>query len=197
MARGSVMHPKIKVKQNYTPNDVGSLLGVHHNTIKNWIKSKQVVAFQTVGGHYRVPRREVVRLIKGRDLPVPEELQGPMGLVYVVDDDELIRRAIEDTLSEDYEVYGFKSGFEALMQMGRLKPDLLVLDIFMPGIDGFAMVKKLRQDEKLANLKVIGMSGKDVSAEEATDAGFDEFYHKREGLEVIVNAVKEYLGKGR
>jgi len=191
------MHPKIKVKQNYTPNDVGSLLGVHHNTIKNWIKSKQVVAFQTVGGHYRVPRREVVRLIKGRDLPVPEELQGPMGLVYVVDDDELIRRAIEDTLSEDYEVYGFKSGFEALMQMGRLKPDLLVLDIFMPGIDGFAMVKKLRQDEKLANLKVIGMSGKDVSAEEATDAGFDEFYHKREGLEVIVNAVKEYLGKGR
>jgi len=191
------MQPKIKVKQNYTPNDVGSLLGVHHNTIKNWIKGKQVVAFQTVGGHYRVPRREVVRLIKGRDLPVPEELQGPMGLVYVVDDDELIRRAMEDALSVDYEVYAFNNGFEALMQIGRLKPDLLVLDIYMPGIDGFAMVKKLRQDDKLANLRVLGMSGKDVSPEDAKNVGFDEFYAKKDGLKVIVDAVKEYLGTGR
>lgn len=191
------MQFNIKVKQNYTPNDVGTLLGVHHNTIKNWIKSKQVVAFQTVGGHYRVPRRELVRLIKGRGLPVPEELQGPMGLVYIVDDDELIRRAMEDALSADYEVYAFNNGFEALMQIGRLKPDLLVLDIYMPGIDGFAMVKKLRQDDKLLNLRVIGMSGKEVSVEDAKKAGFDEFYAKKEGLKVIVDAVKEYLGTQR
>jgi len=188
---------RIKIKQNYTPNDVGSLLGVHHNTIKNWIKSKEVVAFQTVGGHYRVPRREVVRLIKNRGLPVPDELQGPMGLVYVVDDDEIIRTAMDDSLSEDYEVYTFSNGFEALMQIGRLKPDLLVLDIFMPGIDGFAMVRKLRQDDKLSNLRVIGMSGKVVNAEEAKRTGFDEFYEKKEGLKVIVEAVKRYLGTGR
>ncbi|MDF1536391.1 MAG: response regulator [bacterium] len=191
------MNPKIKVKQNYTPNDVGALLGVHHNTIKNWIKSKNVVAFQTVGGHYRVPRREVVRLIKNRGLSVPEELQGPMGLVYVVDDDELIRRAMDDALSVDYEVYTFNNGFEALMQIGRLKPDLLVLDIYMPGIDGFAMVRKLRQDDKLANLRVIGMSGKVVSQEDARKAGFDEFYEKKQGLKIIVDAVKGYLGTGR
>ena len=191
------MQPKIKVKQNYTPNDVGALLGVHHNTIKNWIKGKNVVAFQTVGGHYRVPRREVVRLIKNRGLSVPEELQGPMGLVYIVDDDELIRRAMDDALSVDYEVYTFNNGFEALMQIGRLKPDLLVLDIYMPGIDGFAMVRKLRQDDKLANLRVIGMSGKVVSKEDARKAGFDEFYEKKEGMKIIVDAIKEYLGTGR
>jgi excisionase family DNA binding protein len=191
------VQPRIKVKQNYTPNDVGSLLGVHHNTIKNWIKGKQVVAFQTVGGHYRVPRREVVRLIKNRGLPVPDELQGPMGLVYIVDDDEIIRRAMEDTLTEDYEVYTFSNGFEALMQIGRLKPDLLVLDIFMPGIDGFAMVRKVRQDDKLFNLRIIGMSGKMVSGEEAKKVGFDEFYEKKEGLKVIIDAVKRYLGTGR
>ena len=191
------MQLKIKVKQNYTPNDVGALLGVHHNTIKNWIKSKQVVAFQTVGGHYRVPRREVVRLIKNRGLSVPDELQGPMGLVYVVDDDELIRRAMDDYLSTDYEVYTFNNGFEALMQIGRLKPDLLVLDIYMPGIDGFAMVRKLRQDDKLVNLRVVGMSGKVVSKEDARKAGFDEFYEKKEGLKIIVDEIKAYLGTGR
>ena len=191
------MQLKIKVKQNYTPNDVGALLGVHHNTIKNWIKGKQVVAFQTVGGHYRVPRREVVRLIKNRGLSVPDELQGPMGLVYVVDDDELIRRAMDDYLSTDYEVYTFNNGFEALMQIGRLKPDLLVLDIYMPGIDGFAMVRKLRQDDKLVNLRVVGMSGKVVSKEDARKAGFDEFYEKKEGLKIIVDAIKAYLGTGR
>jgi len=150
-----------------------------------------------VGGHYRVPRREVVRLIKNRGLAVPDELQGPMGLVYIVDDDEIIRRAMEDSLSDDYEVYTFNNGFEALMQIGRLKPDLLVLDIFMPGIDGFEMVRKLRLDDKLANLRVIGMSGKSVTAEEAMKEGFDEFYEKKEGLKVIIDAVKRFLGTGR
>jgi excisionase family DNA binding protein len=188
------MQPKIKVKQNYTPNDVGMLLGVHHNTIKNWIKSNQVLAFQTVGGHYRVPRREVVRVIKDRGLPVPEELQGPMGLVYIVDDDELIRRAMEDALDDTYEVYTFSNGFDALMQMGRLKPDLLVLDIYMPGIDGFAMVKKIRKDEKLNSIHVIGISGKGVDPAEAKSIGFNEFFDKKDGLLPIVGKVKDFLG---
>ncbi|UCF31324.1 MAG: response regulator [bacterium] len=188
------MQPKIKTKQNYTPNDVGMLLGVHHNTIKNWIKSNQVLAFQTVGGHYRVPRREVVRLIKDRGLPVPEELQGPMGLLYVVDDDELIRRAMEDALDDTYEIYTFSNGFDALMQMGRLKPDLLVLDIYMPGIDGLALVKKIRQDEKLTSIHVIGMSGKSVDAAHAIASGFNEFFDKNDGLLPIVSKVREFLG---
>ena len=188
------MELTIKVKQNYTPNDVGMILGVHHNTIKNWIKGNQVLAFQTVGGHYRVPRREVVRLIKDRGLPVPEELQGPMGLVYVVDDDELIRRAMEDALDDSYEVYSFSNGFDALMQMGRLKPDLLVLDIYMPGIDGFALVKKIRKDEKLTSIYVIGMSGKTVDPQDALDQGFNEFFDKKDGLLPIVGKIKEQLG---
>jgi len=187
------MQPKIKVKQNYTPNDVGLLLGVHHNTIKNWIKGKQVIAFQTVGGHYRVPRREVVRLIKNHGLSVPEELQGSMGLVYVVDDDELIRKTIEDTLEPTYEIYSFANGFDALMQMGRLKPDLLILDIFMPGIDGFALVKKIRQDEKLSDIQVLGMSGKGVHFSEAIDAGFDDFYDKKDGILSLLDKVKAFL----
>ena len=188
------MQPKIKVKQNYTPNDVGMLLGVHHNTIKNWIKNNQVLAFQTVGGHYRVPRREVVRLIKDRGLPVPEELQGPMGLVYIVDDDELIRKALEDALHTSYEVYTFSNGFDALMQMGRLKPDLLILDIYMPGIDGFALVKKVRQDDKLANMHIMGISGKSVDPEEAISVGFNDFHDKNDGLLPLLDKVKSILG---
>src|SRR5512138_2461090 len=180
-----IMEPKIKHKQNYTPNDVGSILGVHHNTIKNWIKNKQVLAFQTVGGHYRVPRREVVRLIQDRGLAVPDELQGAMGLVYIVDDDELIRRALQDALDDQFEVFTFSNGFDALMQIGRLKPDLLVLDIYMPGLDGFALVRKLRQDERLANIRILGISGRAVSREETMRAGFDEFMEKKEGFEAI------------
>ena len=147
-----------------------------------------------MGGHYRVPRREVVRLIKDHGLTVPEELQGSMGLVYVVDDDELIRKTIEDTLESTYEIYSFANGFDALMQMGRLKPDLLILDIFMPGIDGFALVKKIRQDEKLSDIQVLGMSGKDVHFSEAIDAGFDDFYDKKDGILSLLDKVKAFLG---
>ena len=189
------MRMKIKLKQNYTPKDVGMMLGVHHNTIKNWIKGKQIMAFKTVGGHYRVPRREVVNLIKNRGLPIPEELQGAMGVVYIVDDDRLIRNALQEELETfSFEAYSFSNGFDALMQMGRLKPDLIILDIFMPGIDGFALVKRIRSDEKLADIHVVGISGKDVDASEALGAGFDDFFHKSGGLEAVVDKVKGYLG---
>ncbi|NOY85801.1 MAG: response regulator [Deltaproteobacteria bacterium] len=186
---------KIKLKQNYTPNDVGMMLGVHHNTIKNWIKSKQIVAFKTVGGHYRVPRREVVNLIKSRGLPIPEELQGSMGVVYIVDDDRLIRNALQEELkASSFEAYSFSNGFDALMQMGRLKPDLIILDIFMPGIDGFALVKRIRNDEKLASIHVVGMSGRDVDVSKALAVGFDDFFHKSGGLEPVIDNVKGFLG---
>ncbi|MEE8319181.1 MAG: response regulator [bacterium] len=188
------MQPKIKVKQNYTPNDVGGLLGVHHNTIKNWIKRNEVLAFQTVGGHYRVPRREVVRIIKERGLPVPDELQGPMGLVYVVDDEEIIRETLDEALQDQYEVYTFSNGFDALMQMGRLKPDLLILDIYLPGVDGFALMKKIRQDPKMHKIQVLGMSGKNIDKEDILAAGFDDFYEKKEGLLPLLDKVKKFLG---
>jgi len=191
------MDPIIKIKQNYTPNDVGSILGVHHNTIKNWIKNNQVLAFQTVGGHYRVPRIEVARLIQDRGLPVPEELQGPMSLVYVVDDDEFFRKAIGDALEDEYDVYTFSNGFDALMQIGRLKPDLLLLDIYMPEMDGYALVKKIRQDEKLHNVKILGISGKGVKPDEAKRAGFDDFQEKKEGLENIIEMVRKYVKPAR
>ena len=58
-------------------------------------------------------------------------------------------------------------------------------------------VKKLRQDDKLSNLRVLGMSGKDVNPEDAKSAGFDEFYAKKDGLRVILDAVKGHLGTGR
>jgi CheY-like chemotaxis protein len=64
----------------------------------------------------------------------------------------------------------------------------------MPGIDGFALVQKIRQDEKLSDIQVLGMSGKDVTYSQAIEAGFDDFYAKQEGLLSLLEKVKGFLG---
>lgn len=131
-------------KENYTPQEVGTFLGVHHNTIKNWIRRGDIQAFTTVGGHFRVPRREVARLVSGRGLPVPDELAifSP-GVVYVLEREADVSGVLSRALRGSHQVMSFHDPFDALMHMGRLPPDLLVLDLGVGGIDPVALARSL------------------------------------------------------
>jgi two-component system, OmpR family, response regulator len=151
------MDGRAQVKENYTPQEVGGLLGVHHNTIKNWIRSGKIRAFTTVGGHFRVLRREVARLVSDRGLPVPEELAGPAGMVYVLDRSKGGGDGLERDLGGAYRVVAFRDPFEAIMQMGRLAPDLLVLGLDVPGIDPAAFARSLHGGPGKHRVPVIGV----------------------------------------
>jgi two-component system, OmpR family, response regulator len=164
------MDDRAQAKENYTPQEVGVLLGVHHNTIKNWIRSGEVRAFTTVGGHFRVPRREVARLVSDRGLPVPEELAGPAGVVYVLDRSQGGGDGLERALGGAYQVVAFRDPFEAIMQMGRLAPDLLVLGLDVPGIDHAAFARSLHGGPGKHRVPVIGVGEGNPLKEDFFDA---------------------------
>jgi CheY-like chemotaxis protein len=105
-----------------------------------------------------------------RVLPVAEELEFPAGQrasVLVVDDDETVRRLVIETLSRDgSELREAASGMEALAMIDARAPDVLVLDLVMPGLDGFGVLDRLLERAETRQLPVVVLTGRDLSAAE-------------------------------
>jgi CheY-like chemotaxis protein len=98
-----------------------------------------------------------------------------------------------------YIVESAYDGVEALIQLGTFKPDLMILDIFMPGMDGIELCRKLRTELSLSSVKVIIITGhtKDPRLRELKEMGFHEIYPKPFAMEDVIKAVSEALIKGK
>jgi|WetSurMetagenome_2_1015567.scaffolds.fasta_scaffold332182_1 DNA-binding response OmpR family regulator len=107
---------------------------------------------------------------------------GKHNLVLVVDDEPRILRFIKLNLnSKGFEVLTASGGDTALRIITSQRPDLMILDIFMPGLDGFAVLQQLRQTEKnegLDRLPVIVISARSSVAEQAFNLGANDFIVK-------------------
>ena len=79
--------------------------------------------------------------------------------VLVVDDDTMNLRALIEILSEDYTVYAERNGKNCLTAARRIMPDLILLDVVMPDMNGFEVIKELKEDEKTKNIPIIFVTG--------------------------------------
>ncbi len=111
-------------------------------------------------------------------MPV-ENLDKP--LILIADDDATQRLLVEEYLSEDgYRVSGTGDGLRALEKARQQRPDLMILDLMMPRLDGFDLLSRVRNDEALRDLPMLVVTGSDdtVSIERALDLGANDFMTK-------------------
>lgn len=152
-----------------TTKEVATLLGVAVRTVQLWVESGVLRAWKTAGGHRRIARDSVEALLASRaraiaepalDLASKAKAAGPFR-VLVVEDDPALRLLFELTLTSwdlPIEVDLADNGFAALLRVGEQRPDLLITDLNMPGMDGFSMLRHLRQSEQWRDLPVIAVS---------------------------------------
>ena len=102
------------------------------------------------------------------------------GRVLVVDDDPLIRDVMAELLGESYELTTAASGEEALESAEKLRPDLVLMDITMPGIDGCEACRQMRERESLKSIRIILVSGGTMEAERLRGlaSGADDYITK-------------------
>ncbi|WP_313167769.1 response regulator [Massilia oculi] len=150
--------------------EAAATLGVSHRTVQLWVENGTLQAWRTAGGHRRITVESVNRLVDGRRIaigapPAPASAPAPgKPRVLVVDDDPLMLRLYELEMAGwglDLEVVKANNGFEALIRIGEQRPDLLVSDLNMPGMDGFRMIRTLREDSGTAGMNMIVVSGLD------------------------------------
>ncbi|KQQ97319.1 response regulator [Massilia sp. Leaf139] len=152
--------------------DAARLLGVSHRTVQLWVENGALQAWKTAGGHRRITMTSVHKLVNERRevtgaAPIAQEAapSAPSRKkLLLVDDDRTLLRLYE------LEIAGWNlpltlvkapDGFEALLRIGEQRPDVLVSDLSMPGMDGFRMIRTLRADPLLANMAIIVVSGLD------------------------------------
>jgi CheY-like chemotaxis protein len=133
----------------------------------------------------------------------PDSAAGPKpGLsgkrILVVDDEAENRQALVDLLGEEYEVLLAKDGLEALERVAEFKPDLVLLDIIMPRMDGLQTCLRLRQNEATRTLPVIFLTSKNEPSTEAfgLELGADDFVPKPFNKEVLKARIKKRLTGG-
>ena len=147
-----------------TLGQAAKFLGVAQSTIRKWSDNGRVPAFYTPGGHRRYRRRDL-ELFLDRSGPGGRKV-GP--LVLVVDDDAGLREFMRVNLEmEGYTVLEAASGEEALAAIEDQVPALVLLDVVMPGIDGWQMLQRLQ--ERHGSIPVIMFSGQ-VDSTQASDA---------------------------
>jgi DNA-binding response OmpR family regulator len=120
--------------------------------------------------------------------------------VLAADDDADILRLVEVNLKlEGFQVVTARDGADALAKAVAIRPDLILLDVLMPGINGYAVCAQIRADEGLADIPVIMLTANFISAdtEAARGAGANDFVVKPFDPAVLMAKVKALLGSGR
>jgi len=121
-----------------------------------------------------------------------------MTRVLVAEDNAVNRELLREVLeARGYEVIEACNGQEALDMIGQSQPDLLLLDISMPVLDGFATVRKIRENPKLAALPVLAVTAYAMRGdqEKILNSGFDGYLSKPVNSQSLAKELDRHLGK--
>jgi|KBSSwiStaDraftv2_1062776.scaffolds.fasta_scaffold00868_3 two-component system cell cycle response regulator DivK len=114
--------------------------------------------------------------------------------VVYADDDETFRGIVADLLREGgVEVHACATGEDAVAICSTIRPDVALLDLDMPGWDGFQAARQLRQDSATAHLRIVAITGNPMSWQvrrQALEAGFDELLVKPLSTETLFTALR-------
>jgi two-component system, OmpR family, response regulator VicR len=187
-------------KRFLTTGEIARYCAVSHLTVTNWIRAGKLFASRTPGGHNRIRREDLLRFLIEHDFPVPRELAKEGKQILVVDDERALVEIMAQTLGEDgYQVSIAFDGYEAGLKMATLRPDLLLLDLIMPGLDGFSICQRVKANPEGKPTKIIAMTGfvQEGNLAKALECGADLCLAKPFQLQTLKEMVAKLLGEPR
>ncbi len=199
------MTKRVKKVRIFSALEVANICGVVNQTAINWIKNNHLKAFTTPGGQYRIYSEDLIDFLNNRGMRVPEELSEVANKlnknkkIMIIDDDkdlnEMMKLIFERKL-KDFDIIQAFDGFEAGKRLVSEKPDVIILDIDLPGVNGHLLCTKIKEDKDLKSPVVISISGLDDTLEEEKilSEGADAFFTKPLDFEKLISAMKDLLG---
>jgi excisionase family DNA binding protein len=166
-------------------------LGVAQSTVRKWSDGGRLPAFYTPGGHRRFRRSDLDDFLGGSRAP----RAGGTPLVLVVDDDAKLREFIRVNLEMDgYAVREASNASEGLAALEEEPPDLILLDVMMPGMSGWEMLQRVQEQHGVGTIPVIMFSGQvEVGPEEAVEHGAQAFIGKPVDPQQLIEATKQLI----
>lgn len=163
-----------------TSRQAGQRCGVSFRTVIRWIERGDLAAHRLPGrGDYRIALPDLLDFTRRHGLPEPvaaTEAPLPSNRILIVDDDASMARAIQRVLRPaGYDTLIATDGFQAGSLLHSFAPSLMTLDLQMPGLDGFGVLRFLRDSVPRPDLRVLVVSGEsEQRLREARDLGAHE-----------------------
>jgi len=174
-----------------TLGQAAKYLGVAQSTIRKWSDVGRVPAFYTPGGHRRYRRSDLDTFLE-RSGPGGRDQAGPT--VLVIDDDPQVRELVRVNLElEGYSGVEAGSADEGMEALEEETPDMILLDVMMPQVDGWEMLQRVQQRFGPGGIPVVIFSGKPEAGEEAESRGAQGFVGKPFDLQRLIDQTKSLL----
>ena len=195
-------------KDYLTIPEAAKICSVARSTMWRWVKEGYVTSYMTLGGQHRIRKVDLEAVLAAnrayRVLEANREPKPPSNKpstsharkILIVDDDPQIPKMMAQLLeAQGYETDTASDGFEAGVKIMDFKPDLIILDLVMPGMDGFEVCQRIKENRVTAHIKVLAVSGYDTEEdiERIIRAGADGFLAKPIGGSGMLETLKEML----
>ncbi|MES2508377.1 MAG: response regulator [Pseudomonadota bacterium] len=148
------------------------LLGLSVATVQSLVEKGEIEAWKTLGGHRRIALRSINAYLEKNSKKIVRVQSNPGTRlrVMVVEDDENARELYRCQFEEwdlPIDCTWMPSALEAMMDIASVRPDMLITDLSMPGVDGLEMLKTLKRNAHLADMQIVVVSGLSPQAIEA------------------------------
>jgi CheY-like chemotaxis protein len=185
-------------ERTYTTHDIARFCDVYPSSVINWINSGKLKSYSTPGGHHRMLREDVILLLESMRIPLPEELAARPMRLLIVDDDAEVTRILVRAFARHAETFTTEvchSGVEALIRIGQAPPDLVILDLILPKMDGLQVCRVLKAKVETRDIKIIAISGRKppFNEKKPSEAKIDAFFRKPLELSELLGKTAELL----
>lgn len=191
----------------YSALEVAKLCGVVNQTAINWIRNNHLKAFNTPGGQFRVYPEDLVEFMRSRNMVIPSELReacadgfGVEKSLLIVDDDRGLNTVVAKYMEKhvrSLSVYQAFDGFEAGSIMTEKLPGIVMLDLDLPGIDGFDLCRRINESDRFGKPEIIVITALENEEYESRlrEYGVNIFMKKPLDLVKIADTVGGIIGK--
>ncbi len=185
------------MKTVFTTGEAAKICKVSQQTIIRCFDSGQLKGFRVPGSRFRrIPRDSLHRFMKDNGIPT-DALESGRRRVLIVDDDQAVVDLIAEVLATDsrFETRIVNNGFGAGMLAKEYHPDLIILDVMLPDINGQAVCELIRRDPTMSDIKIIAISGmiEEDRIEDLKKSGADDFLHKPLDIDELMRRICRLL----
>ena len=191
--------PKNGQHKALTTGQIAQHCNVTHRAVLKWVASGKLKAYRTPGMHSRVNVEDFLQFLQKYQIPVPAEFNSTVVVkkILIVDDDRGIVHSLQRMLmlENKYNIEVAFDGFEAGKKFAKFKPDFIILDLCMPGLDGYEVCANIRHDPNNKNIKILAISGVNESQEikKIMDLGADDYLQKPFSNQALQEKIKKML----
>ena len=184
-------------KTVFTTGEAAKICKVSQQTIIRCFDNGSLKGFRVPGSKFRrIPREQLFLFMKENGIPT-DALESGKKKLLIVDDDQDLVDLIKDGFDRDgrFDIRTANNGFDAGMGVKEFRPDLVVLDVMLPDINGKEVCQRVRNDPAMDMVKIICISGmvEQDKISELTDAGADDFMNKPFTVDSLLERACELL----